>query len=113
MCAAQRIACDPNRPCLPLAPFPIPCFAATLITRKRHGPSGRLLEGKIKRECLHKNGAGMFMSSLSSPQRPPKAPMAVALKRELIAIVGPEGVLTGEVALRAYDCDAYTPEKHY
>ena len=39
--------------------------------------------------------------------------MAAALKRELIAIVGPEGVLTGEVALRAYDCDAYTPEKHY
>ncbi|HZT40594.1 MAG TPA: FAD-linked oxidase C-terminal domain-containing protein [Chthonomonadaceae bacterium] len=53
------------------------------------------------------------MSSLSSPHRPPKAPMAATLEHELTAIVGMEGVLTGEVALRAYDCDAYTPEKHY
>jgi len=39
--------------------------------------------------------------------------MAATLEHELTAIVGMEGVLTGEVALRAYDCDAYTPEKHY
>lgn len=45
--------------------------------------------------------------------RPPKSPQAEELKRELIAIVGEKGVLTGETELRAYDCDAYAPEKRY
>ena len=45
--------------------------------------------------------------------RPPKAPMAAELERELIAIVGLDAVLTGESELRAYDCDAYAPEKRY
>src|SRR5579872_1629966 len=45
--------------------------------------------------------------------RPPKAPMADELERELVAIVGRDAVLTGESELRAYDCDAYAPEKRY
>lgn len=45
--------------------------------------------------------------------RPLKAPFAADLERELIAIVGREAVLTTETELRAYDCDAYTPEKRY
>ncbi|CEK18582.1 FAD/FMN-dependent dehydrogenase [Chthonomonas calidirosea] len=35
------------------------------------------------------------------------------LKQELEALLGPEGVLTDPVALRAYDCDAYSPAKHF
>jgi glycolate oxidase len=45
--------------------------------------------------------------------RPPKAPFADELARELIAIVGADAVLTSEAELRAYDCDAYAPEKRY
>lgn len=53
------------------------------------------------------------MTSVTSSNRPPKAPFADTLERELIAILGKEGVLTGEAELRAYDCDAYAPEKRY
>ena len=35
------------------------------------------------------------------------------LIRELKAIVGTENVLTSGAELRAYDCDAYAPEKRY
>jgi glycolate oxidase len=42
-----------------------------------------------------------------------KAPYAEELERELVAIVGPKAVLTEEAELRAYDCDAYTPERRY
>ncbi|HLI49655.1 MAG TPA: FAD-linked oxidase C-terminal domain-containing protein [Chthonomonas sp.] len=35
------------------------------------------------------------------------------LKQELEALLGPEGVLTDPIALRAYDCDAYSPAKHF
>jgi glycolate oxidase len=45
--------------------------------------------------------------------RPPKAPYAAELERELIAILGRDAVLTDEAELRAYDCDAYTPERRY
>ncbi len=45
--------------------------------------------------------------------RPPKTPMADELERELVKIVGREAVLTGGAELRAYDCDAYAPEKRY
>ncbi len=45
--------------------------------------------------------------------RPPKAPFADELTKELIAIVGKDAVLTSEAELRAYDCDAYAPEKRY
>src|SRR5688500_3931419 len=51
--------------------------------------------------------------SVSTINRPPRAPMADELERELVAIVGRDGVMTGEAELRAYDCDAYAPEKHY
>ncbi len=51
--------------------------------------------------------------STTSVQRPPKPPMFVELERELVAIVGRDDVLTSEAELRAYDCDAYAPEKHY
>lgn len=49
----------------------------------------------------------------NTTNRPPHAPLAAELERELIAILGPDGVLTGEAELRAYDCDAYAPEKRY
>lgn len=50
----------------------------------------------------------------SEPNRKsPRTPFAEELERELIAIVGKEAVLTSEVDLRAYDCDAYAPEKRY
>lgn len=52
------------------------------------------------------------MSSMTT-NRPPKAPLADELERELVAILGRDGVLTGEAELRAYDCDAYAPEKRY
>jgi glycolate oxidase len=39
--------------------------------------------------------------------------MADELERELVAIVGRDAVMTGEAELRAYDCDAYAPEKRY
>lgn len=51
--------------------------------------------------------------SSTSLQRPPKPPMFAELERELISIVGREAVLTSEAELRAYDCDAYAPEKRY
>lgn len=35
------------------------------------------------------------------------------LIQELHALLGPDGVLTDPVALRAYDCDAYSPAKHF
>src|SRR5579862_7342817 len=57
------------------------------------------------------NGDGM--TALASTDRPPKAPLAESLKRELEAILGPDGVLTSDADLRAYDCDAYAPEKRY
>ena len=53
------------------------------------------------------------MTSLPSPNRPPKIPLAAELERELVAIAGRDAVLTGEAELRAYDCDAYAPEKRY
>ncbi len=53
------------------------------------------------------------MASAATTRRPPKPPFAEELERALVAIVGREGVLTGETALRAYDCDAYAPEKRY
>lgn len=52
------------------------------------------------------------MTALAN-SRPPRAPFADELERELVAIVGREAVLTGEAELRAYDCDAYAPEKRY
>src|SRR5688500_16840340 len=51
--------------------------------------------------------------STTTINRPPRAPLAEVLERELVAIVGRDGVMTGEAELRAYDCDAYAPEKHY
>jgi glycolate oxidase len=45
--------------------------------------------------------------------RPPKPPMAAELERELVAILGRQAVLTDDAELRAYDCDAYAPEKRY
>lgn len=45
--------------------------------------------------------------------KPPAAPFTAELERELIKIVGSDGVLTGGAELRAYDCDAYAPEKRY
>src|SRR5690348_16152131 len=45
--------------------------------------------------------------------KPPIAPRAAELERELVAILGRDAVLTGEAELRAYDCDAYAPEKRY
>jgi glycolate oxidase len=45
--------------------------------------------------------------------RPPKAPFAGTLARELIAILGKDAVLTSDADLRAYDCDAYAPEKRF
>ena len=39
------------------------------------------------------------------------APYAAELRRELIAALGADAVLTVEADLRAYDCDAYAPEK--
>src|SRR5579871_660247 len=53
------------------------------------------------------------MTSAMSTSRPPRAPFADELERELVAIVGRDAVLTGEAELRAYDCDAYAPEKRY
>ena len=51
--------------------------------------------------------------SVAVAGRPPKSPQADELRRELVAILGETGVLTGETELRAYDCDAYAPEKRY
>lgn len=45
--------------------------------------------------------------------RPSHSPVSAELERELVAILGREGVLTGEAELRAYDCDAYAPEKRF
>lgn len=53
------------------------------------------------------------MTVSAATTRPPRAPLADELERELIAIVGRDAVLTGEAELRAYDCDAYAPEKRY
>jgi glycolate oxidase len=53
------------------------------------------------------------MTSTPAIHRPPRAPFAAELERELVAILGREAVLTGETELRAYDCDAYAPEKRY
>jgi glycolate oxidase len=39
--------------------------------------------------------------------------MAAELERELVAILGRDSVLTDGAELRAYDCDAYAPEKRY
>ncbi len=49
---------------------------------------------------------------LSAPRSPQPAYFD-ALVRGLTAIVGEEAVLTGDAELRAYDCDAYSPEKRY
>ena len=46
-------------------------------------------------------------------QRPPKPPFYNELIRDLTQILGRDGVLTEEAELRAYDCDAYAPEKRY
>lgn len=43
----------------------------------------------------------------------PQTTATVELTRELKAIVGQENVLTSNAELRAYDCDAYAPEKRY
>src|SRR5579871_884611 len=53
------------------------------------------------------------MTSAMSTSRPPRAPFADELESELVAIVGRDAVLTDEAELRAYDCDAYTPERRY
>ncbi|HLJ54950.1 MAG TPA: FAD-linked oxidase C-terminal domain-containing protein [Chthonomonadaceae bacterium] len=45
--------------------------------------------------------------------RPPKPPMAAELETELVKIAGRDAVLTEGAELRAYDCDAYAPEKRY
>ena len=42
-----------------------------------------------------------------------KIPLSASLEQGLIAIAGRDAVLTGEAELRAYDCDAYAPEKHF
>jgi len=51
--------------------------------------------------------------STANYTRPPRAPFADVLERELLAILGPDGVLTSDADLRAYDCDAYSPEKRF
>lgn len=51
--------------------------------------------------------------SATSLQLPPKPPQYDALVRDLVAIAGRDGVMTEEAELRAYDCDAYAPEKRY
>ncbi|MCS6776287.1 MAG: FAD-linked oxidase C-terminal domain-containing protein [Chloroherpetonaceae bacterium] len=53
------------------------------------------------------------MTLSTSSIRPSRSPGTDTLIRELQAIVGPDAVLTGEAELRAYDCDAYAPEKRY
>lgn len=53
------------------------------------------------------------MSAVIDANRPAHVPASADLVRELQAIVGAENVLTGETELRAYDCDAYAPEKRY
>lgn len=57
---------------------------------------------------LHREDRETLLSN-----RPSDGPSAHRLQSELARIVGPDAVLTGEVALRAYDCDAYAPEKRY
>lgn len=51
--------------------------------------------------------------SRTSLQLPPKPPQFDELVRDLIGILGRDGVMTDEAELRAYDCDAYAPEKRY
>lgn len=53
------------------------------------------------------------MTAPANTNRPPKAPFAEVLERELVALIGRDAVLTSEADLRAYDCDAYAPEKRY
>ena len=53
------------------------------------------------------------MTTNNPSTKPPKAPLMDELERELVKIVGKDAVLTGEAELRAYDCDAYAPEKRY
>ncbi len=42
----------------------------------------------------------------------PVAPLSEAQVNELRAVVGPDGVLTGDAELLVYECDAYTLERH-
>lgn len=51
--------------------------------------------------------------STTSVQLPPKPPQFDELVRDLIGILGRDGVMTDEAELRAYDCDAYAPAKRY
>lgn len=53
------------------------------------------------------------MTATATTHRPPRTPLAEELVQQLMVIVGAESVLTGEAELRAYDCDAYAPEKRY
>jgi glycolate oxidase len=53
------------------------------------------------------------MTSTTTTHRPPRAPLADDLELGLVAILGRDAVLTAEAELRAYDCDAYAPEKRY
>jgi glycolate oxidase len=55
----------------------------------------------------------MSNATTQKPTRPPRSPLSAELERELIAILGRDAVLTSEADLRAYDCDAYAPEKRY
>ena len=50
---------------------------------------------------------------MPSTQIPTRSANQSQLILELIAILGSEGVLTGEAELRSYDCDAYSPEKRF
>ena len=49
---------------------------------------------------------------MPSTQIPTRSANQSQLILELIAILGSEGVLTGEAELRSYDCDAYSPETY-
>jgi glycolate oxidase len=50
---------------------------------------------------------------MTTTNRPPRAPLADELERELVVLLGRDAVLTGEAELRSYDCDAYAPQKRY
>ena len=49
----------------------------------------------------------------ATPQSKNRATNAEQLERELVALLGRDAVLTSEADLRAYDCDAYAPEKRF
>src|SRR5579872_6751984 len=84
------------------------------VTRSTLRSGSRSIRGDTPRNEFtipppHRRGLGR--DSMSN--RPARAPYAAELERELVAIVGRDGVLTDEAELRAYDCDAYTPERRY